>query len=214
MGWVKGFPRWSYPYVGLVLAFTLYWTDVSTPELRLLNYTFGRGEAWGLRAWIPFSAVAAIALVFTRSLRPLLRLLTGVWRDWTRLSFALYGAMPLLVWVSFDEVDRSFQFPYLLAAMLLLAGGAVAYMRAARSQGRALALLVGLAPAWVVTTVGVATYWHGRRDFWMRAPGNGYEMALTMLVALGVLAGLIFAPAMLGLLRRRAASGAVSLRRR
>jgi len=211
VGWVKGFPRWSYPYVAIVLMYTLWWTDVATPGLTLLNHTFRRGELWGLRAWIPFSAMAAICLLLTRSLRPLLRFFTGVWRDWTRLSFGLYGLMPLLVWVSFDEVNRSYQFPYLVVSMVLLAGGALAYMRGGRAQERVFALLAGLGLAWTVTTIGVATYWHGRQDFWMREPGNGYQMAGTMLIALVVLGALVLTPAALGFLRRltslRRASG-------
>jgi hypothetical protein len=47
IGWIKGFPRWSYPYVGHVIVFSLYMVNVATP-----GFLFGR-ELWGWRAWIP-----------------------------------------------------------------------------------------------------------------------------------------------------------------
>ncbi len=159
-GWVKGFPRWSYPYLGSVLILTVYWTDVSTPGVTLLGHTFRRSELWGWRAWIPFSAMAAMALLLTRSPRPLLRLFTGIWQDWTLLSFMLYGLMPWAVWVSYDEVNSSCWFPSMMAAMLLLTAGALVYMRQNRTAGRLLALLGGLGLAWGCAT---ASFFSDRR---------------------------------------------------
>jgi hypothetical protein len=203
VGWVKGFPRWSYPYVGYVLVFTLYFMSVATPGFRIFNYTFGSNDLWGWRAWIPFSVMAVIALVLTRSVRPLFRLVMGVWQDWTRLSFGLYGIMPLVVILSFDEVNRRYQLPFLLVLTLVLAGGALAYMRSARTWRRALALLIGLTLSWAVTTVGTAIYWDGRLEPWMRGePDHWYEIVGRSAIAGTVLVALLLAPALLGLLRR------------
>jgi hypothetical protein len=203
VGWAKGFPRWSYPYAGYVLVFTLYFMHVATPGPRIFNYTFRSNDLWGWRAWIPFSVMAVIALLFTRSIRPLLQLVTRVWQDWTRLSFGLYGIMPLVVFISFDEVNRRYQLPFLLVLTLVLAGGALAYMRSARTWRRALALLIGLTLSWAVTTVGTAIYWDGRLEPWMRGePDRWYEIVGRSAIAGTVLVALMFAPALLGLLRR------------
>jgi hypothetical protein len=78
IGWVKSFPRWSYPCVGFVLLFSLYMMNVATPGLWIFGYTFGRNDLWGWRSWIPFLVMAAIVLLITRSLRPLLELFTNV----------------------------------------------------------------------------------------------------------------------------------------
>lgn len=86
IGWVKGFPRWSYPYVGFVLLVSGYMMHVATSGLRIFNYTFGRKDLWGWRAWIPFFVMAAIALLITRSLRPLLKLFANISEDWTLLA--------------------------------------------------------------------------------------------------------------------------------
>jgi hypothetical protein len=202
VGWVKRFPRWSYPYVTLVVLFTLYWMSVATPGVRIFNYTFGSQDLWGWRAWIPFLVMAAVAILVTRSVRPVVQLVTGVRHDWTRLSFGLYGLMPLVVWISFDEVNMMYQLPYLIASTIALAGGALAYGRSARTWQRALSLLAGLTLAWAVTTVGVATYWHGRQEYWMPQPGNGYEDAQRAALGWVVLVAVTFAPVLLGHLRR------------
>jgi hypothetical protein len=198
VGWVKGFPRWSYPYTGYVMVFALYMMSVATPGLRIFGHAFQRNELWGWRSWIPFLVIAAIALLLTRSLRPLLRLVVNVWEDWTQLSFGLYGMMPLAVWLAFDEVDNSYQLPYMLLLTLILAEGALVYMRCTHTWQRALALLVGTTLAVMVAAVGTVVYWRGPGDGWVDVRGTfvqgGYAVAL------------VFAPALLGLRRCLVAS--------
>ena len=145
--------------------------------------------------------IAVIALLLTRSVRPLLQLVTRVWQDWTRLSFGLYGIMPLVVFISFDEVNKGYQLPFMLVLTLVLAGGALAYMRSARTWQRALALLIGLTLSWAVTTVGTAIYWDGRLEPWGE-PDRWYEIVGRNAIAGTVLVALMFTPALLGLLRR------------
>jgi hypothetical protein len=194
VGWVRGFPRWSYPYVTLVLLLTLYWMCVATPGLRLLGHTFERNELWGLRAWIPFLVMAAVALLLTRSARPWVQLVMGAWHDWTRVTFGLYGGIPLAAWLSFDEVDHLYQLPYLVIATIALAVGALAYGRSARTWGRAVALLAGASVALAVTNAGVVSYWNG--------PGNGWVNVGAMFIQQALVVAFIFAPALMSLLRR------------
>jgi hypothetical protein len=196
VGWVKGFPRWSYPYVTLVLELTLYWMGVATPGLRLLGHTFGRSELWGLRAWIPFLVMAAVALLLTRSVWPWLRVVVGVCRDWTRLTFGLYGGLLLAVWLSFDEVDFSYEFPYLVIAIIALTVGALAYGRSAGTWGRAVALLAGASVALALTNAGVVSYWNG--------PGDGWVDVGAMFVQQAGVMAFLFSPALLSLLLRLA----------
>lgn len=203
VGWVKGFPRWSYAYGGLVLAVT---------SLLLANnldlWIFNRYDMWvmlfrrlpGLadvvfylmfdkyNMWVLFLAMAVIALLLSRLWRPLRPLYQGVWHDWTRLSFGVYGVMPLMLVIAFDDVTPTFRAPYLVASTVVLTAGALAYVRSARTSQRTLALLIGMTLAWGVTTAGVATFWHAAT--W------------DMLRHWVVLAALILAPVLLGLLRR------------
>jgi len=203
MGWVMGFPRWSYPYGGLILVLTWWWMGIPAQNLWRHNIRFLKEynqllEWW---AWLPFGLAVAVALLITRSLRPLSQLITGVRRDWTRLSFGLYGTMPWLIWVAFDENRDPYVPAYLVTAMVALAGGALAYMR----SGRALALLLGMSLSMAAQTVSNALYWNGRWEPWMRSePDRWYEIVGRNIVAGAVLAALVFAPALLRRLRRSA----------
>jgi hypothetical protein len=200
VGWVKGFPRWSYPYGGLVLVSTWWWTGIVIRRRGWWTIFNGPG------AWLPLLVVAAVALLLTRSFRPFGQLLYGVWHDWTRLSFGLYGCMPLIIWLSFDEVTAPYSAPYLAVSAIILGVGALAYVRSARLAPRALAMLMGMTLAWAVATVGTAIYWHGIQKLWMKEPGHWYVQARGMGIAWVVLVSLTFAPALLHLLHRRGTS--------
>ena len=47
--------------------------------------------------------MAAIGLLVSRNLKPVQKLLSSFWKDWTLLSFAGYGALPLLLLAVYDE---------------------------------------------------------------------------------------------------------------
>jgi hypothetical protein len=158
VGWVKGFPRWAFPYWGLGLLLSLYMQEAATPGLVLFGYTFGPRELWGWRAWVPVLLAICGGLVWTRSLKPLRELASGVWNDWTRLSFALYGWLPQVLPIFLDEI-RGVQ-PFLIAFDLVLAVGALAYMRSTDTTRRVASLLIGLTTAWAGATIYKAFYWN------------------------------------------------------
>jgi len=148
LGWAWRFPRWSYAYLGVVVMTTIWLAGVSTKGFRLFGYTFGR-EQWGWRGWVPLLALVAIMLVLTRSFQPIAQLFQGMRRDWTRLSFALYGADTwILMGVAYDGKTWYNQVLYLPLGLFLLtlavAGGAYFYMRGRRQWPRVLALQTAL----------------------------------------------------------------------
>lgn len=161
VGWGKGFPRWSYPYGGLALVLTWSWMGIPAENLWAHNIWILKryNQLLGWRAWIPFLLMGVIALLLTRSVRPLRQLLTGVWHDWTRLPFGLYGVMPMLVWINFDEVSATYAVPYEVASTLVLAAGALAYVRSARTSQGALALLTSMTLSWAVATMAPAIFY-------------------------------------------------------
>jgi len=133
-------------------------------------------------------------LLLTRSVRPLRQLVMGIWHDWTRLSFGLYGVMPMAVWIVFDEVSWN-PAPYLFVSTVALGAGALAYVRSAKTSQRALALLTGMTLSWAVATVGQP---------WVTVPGLWYAYGQGVVIAWGFLTAVMFAPALLDLLRRSA----------
>jgi hypothetical protein len=192
VGWTKDFPRWSFPYIGLMLLLGLYMESVATPGLRILNYDiFGR-ELWGWRSWIPFLVVTVIALLITRSLRPLFKLLTDIWEDWTRLTFGMFGFMPLLIGIGFDEVDRLYSLPFMVALTFLMVGTALTYLRSVRQWQRVLALLVGIILIATIVTVAPTVYWLE----------NGWVNVQRTVMMATVVVAVMFSPVLIGLLHR------------
>jgi hypothetical protein len=130
LGVVKGFPRWSYAYLGM--SFYFGWS---------YNNQFYYGVFYKWWVWLPLFAAIILGLLLTRSLQPLARLLQGAWNDWTRLSFALYAfASPLVMVVFFDDDWGVLQLYGLFFDTVLLAAGAVAFLRSRTSWGRVLSL--------------------------------------------------------------------------
>ena len=116
-GVLKGFPRWSYAYLGMSLYFGWSYNNQ--------NY-YGVFYKWWV--WLPSFAAILLGLLLTRSLKPLARLLRGTWNDWTRLSFALYAfALPMFTVIFFDGDWGVFQLYGLVFDTVLLAAGAVAF---------------------------------------------------------------------------------------
>lgn len=191
IGWVKGFPRWSYPYVGLVPLFSLYMMVVATPGLRVFNYTFGSNDLWGWRALLPLLAVAVIALLITRSLQPVTNLFTNVRQDWTLLTFGMFGFMPLFVMIGFDEVDRLYSLPFMVALTLVMVGTVLAYLRSRHPWQRVLALLAGIILTVVVATVAPRAYW--LPNPWVNVTGA--------VIGGAVVVAVMFSPGLVGLLR-------------
>lgn len=192
IGWIKNFPRWSYPYVGHVLVFSLYLSHGSTPGIYLFGIPIFDREVWGWRAWIPFALIATIAFAVTRSSRPIARFFTNIWNDWTLLTFGMFGFMPLLVFISFDEIDRLYSLYFMVILSVIMIGVALLYIRADILRNRVIALLTG-------TILTIATSIIAPSIYWQR---SGWTFPLQSVI-LGSIAFLfMFSPALIGLLNR------------
>jgi hypothetical protein len=192
LGWIGGFPRWSYPYVGNLLLFNLYMMNVATPGLRLFGYSFGRQDLWGWRAWLPALGMLLVALLVTRSLRPAERFVARLWHDETLWVWMWFGFLPFLAGIAFDEMDRGYSLPWMVLITWVALGTAVLYLRSPRRSGRMLALTAG-ATLLVAIGVGVpALYWQQH---------SGVDVVGSVKAG-AVLLALLFVPAGLSLLHR------------
>jgi len=161
LGWalVKGFPRWSLPYLGLVLLFGLILSGTDRVWgwiYPLFTKSFGPRFLWSIPVRVLYvaafeSLVLLSFLLLALLLVSLLRLpphTRALWQqiraDWTRLSFLLYGGMVLNLWSLFDEYRH--EGIWLSLAGIALALGAWGYLRAS-GQKRRIAALIGGATA-------------------------------------------------------------------
>ncbi len=180
-GWAKGFPRWSCPYAGFIVAFpclTGLWLPFLVIMLILL-LSLPQAQAYSqqpllVQAKLPPRSNPSITCEGTasiRSWRPLRQLGQTVRRDWTLLSFCFYGVAPMALVFAFEKVARDYEALYMAVSSLILAAGALAYMRSTETWQRVLALLSGFTLSWAAATVYLANYWHGRRRTGCRGRG-------------------------------------------
>ncbi|HUT20483.1 MAG TPA: hypothetical protein VM366_15105 [Anaerolineae bacterium] len=159
---IKRAPRWSLPYAGLLLVVPvsslLYG---SSPMVRLHGHVVRAGDelsryAWqairGGALWLSLLAILGLVVLLCAmlpSLRPAWR---AIHRDWTGLSFLLYGTVVFVYFVDLNEYQ--YEGPYVVAGMLSLVLGAWAYLRGKTTRRRILALLSGMTLAMWIVAIG------------------------------------------------------------
>lgn len=167
VAWYYSFPRWSFPYVGFFLLLSLYWISMKPAD-----------KLFALFMWLFIVSMSLYLLISTTSPRPFIRLGKRIWEDWTQVSFAVYGFLPLLLLLAFDEVSSAYSRPYLLAMKAVLILGALGYMIAPRIWQRFLSLLLGSGAVIAINYYVQFTYWDGRQAYWMSTPADGQAIAM------------------------------------
>ncbi len=160
LAFLKGFPRWSMPYLGYGLIFALYSSFVATPGLVIFNIPIWGGEMWGWRACAPVLLVLLVGLLLSRPpWMPVFRLFENIWKDWTFLAFGLYGFLPLVLLILQDEMDHAYTFWPTLIAVLIVVAGAALYLVYARKPFRSTFLLGGMFLAVLSVSIATNYYW-------------------------------------------------------
>jgi hypothetical protein len=183
IGGIKGYPRWSYAYLGMTVYLSSYYS----------NGSFS-GVVYGWRFWVPLIVTILLPLLLTRSLRPLARLIQGAWNDWTRLSFGLYAYLLPIYTILFFEVKwGTDELSGLAIDTLLLAAGTVAFLRSRTIWGRVVSLQ---AVMFILACKGFLF------AEWLRGP-QGFSLdMLDVLIVLLFFGGFMFLPGLVGLLQR------------
>ena len=193
LGWLRGFPRWWYAYILFILLFSVYLMDASTPGLNFFGFSPGR-ELWGWRALVPIGLTTILAILLTFSRHPFKTLWQGIWHDPSRISFAVYGLLPFLNIIIFDEVKSSFELPFQIFTTAAFTVGAVLYLRQPEHWKRLLILYVSNLVVWLVNTIALTVYWTGRQDYWMNAPSTWTDHVPGMLIFLAFVSVFLLAP--------------------
>jgi hypothetical protein len=196
IGWVRGFPLWSYGYLGWSLVLATLYTNVSVGGVR-----------WGYRVWIPFAVTVLLAIAWTRSLDPIRKLLRDIWNNWTRLSLATF-ALGAMIWLFYDENHHPYLLLFMLASTLAVAGGVWFFLRSSTLGGRIGSIAGSYVAAAVVGGTSYATWDWRANSGWRAYYGYPQAQAGTWHEFLGVLimntAWLIFLfwPATIAVVRR------------
>jgi hypothetical protein len=149
-GFVLGLPRWAVPSVGFlvgtagILIFQS-WINL-LPPFPHYSSVLGKVLLVAIDRFIFFGhtlLLGALLVLAAARLPPLQPFYIGLRRDWSWLSFLLYGSVLPVLLVVFDEYQGAA--PYQTAGLLILAAGAWVYLRRSQPGTRLHALLVAVA---------------------------------------------------------------------
>lgn len=165
-GFVQGFPRWSLPYLGLVLSsasFVLIMqcgADSLSPQALAKLEFLPQNEStrlvaetlWSGLVWLSLFVTVGLFLGLLLLLKRCQLMLRRIRQDWTLVSYILYGGILAGLGLSFYyHFARSI---YAVASILCLALGAWLFLRGSQPWQRLLALLAGLTLAVTAATAG------------------------------------------------------------
>lgn len=147
LGLVRGLPRWAYPLGGLLLSYSILIADQTNLWLFLTLMLIA-------------SAILIVTAILTdphpsRFPIPLRRIGQSLSIDWTRLSFGIFGAMPLIILMAFDNAHTNSRTPYFAFSVLAMIISVVLYCRSHNTNFQISILLAGLTfsilGAWIDT---------------------------------------------------------------
>ena len=169
IGWIRGFPLWSYSYLGWSLLLALFNTNLRAYAVD-----------WGYRVWIPFGLTVLIAILWTRSLAPIKKLLQDIWNDWTRLSLVMFAFVGF-VYLIYDENHHPNLLLFMAASTLAVAGGVWFFLRSSSLKGRVFSIVGGFIAAAIAGNICYATWdWYAYNGY--PKPDEAWYEALGMLI--------------------------------
>jgi hypothetical protein len=200
IGLIKAFPRWAYSYLGWSLLFAWWWAPMYTRGLKIFGYTMGN-EAWGWRALCPLIITFGIAILMTRSIRPLRELVLGIWQDWTLLSLAMYSFVGFIM-LLYDDVRPPYLIVFMTASTLLISASVWIFMRSESHLHRLGILLGGFFTGLLIDRICAAT-WDFNAYYGLPAqpPMPWYGTLIEMIVITVVWSPIILLPVVVGLIR-------------
>jgi hypothetical protein len=162
LGTKKGLPRWFLPYMGLplpIVSLLIFnalldpkWPGFNVPWL--MGSFLMEGLLWG---WMVLMVTIFLLIAaWVPKFRPFYLRLRG---DWTLLSFLIYGAAPLTLFITFNEYKNVEPFYFLSLFMLALGGWF--YLRNDEPLKRFASLHIGLALSMLIAAVGKAVLFIG-----------------------------------------------------
>ena len=148
IGWVKNFPKWTIPSIGISVIMSLFLTQVSTP-------LFYRTEVWGIIALIPLILTSFISFLLNPSFQPLKQLSNKIKEEKSILIFIFYGVLPLILWMGFDEIHRQTIFFYPIILTIIAIITIILYLENSIKTQRNLILVIGTILPIIIALLGI-----------------------------------------------------------
>ena len=151
IGWIKNFPRWSFPAIGFCLLFSMFLMMVSIPGLS--------DDVLGLWAWIPLLVTLIISLSFKPGIGPVKKIIERIKEEPALILFALYGFTPFFVWILCDEIHSIWMIFIALISTLILSSGIYLFLRSDKKKTRVISMIISGLLAVIFTFTASIIYW-------------------------------------------------------
>ncbi len=151
IGWIKEFPRWSFPAIGFCLLFSALFSYVRIPSFS--------DEKLGLWSWFPLFLTILIGLMFNSSIKPLEALAKKTKDDSVLVVFALYGFAPVFVSFFTDEIHSMWMLPSTVLSVVVLCIGLYLFLKSKRKKTRFISLMLSGILSLLVTSISSFLFW-------------------------------------------------------
>ncbi|MCE5319557.1 MAG: hypothetical protein LLF93_00455 [Bacteroidales bacterium] len=151
VGWIKNFPRWSFPAIGFCLLFSMYLMMVSIPGLS--------DDVLGLWAWIPLLITLIICFIFKPVIEPIKKIIERIREEPALILFALFGIAPIFVRIICDEMYSIWMIFIALISTVILSSGIYFFLRSDRKRTRLISMIISGLLAVIITYTASTIYW-------------------------------------------------------
>ena len=151
MGWIKNFPRWSFPAIGFCLFSCIFFMMVTIPSLK--------NEYLGYWALFPLLITLVISLMFNPSLKPIRQLTKKIKEEPALLLFTIYGFAPFFLFLFYDEMHAVWLIPVILLSTLILSFGLYTFLRSEKKKIRVISIIFSGLIAIIVAIGTSYFYW-------------------------------------------------------
>jgi len=152
IGWIKNFPRWSFPAIGFCLLFSMFF---------MMMIISGRSDGvLGLWAWAPLLITLIISLSFKQSTEPIKKIIEKIKEEPALILFALYGFAPFFVFILCDEMHSNWMIFVALLSTLILSSGLYLFLKSDKKRTRILSMIISGLLAVIFTYSASYIYWH------------------------------------------------------
>ncbi len=202
LGLIKGVPRWTYSYLGWSTVMSWWLMAMPTDTLHKDYSPIVHRQLLGVKSWLPLLAVMGFVILWLRSLRPLRRLVSGIWQHWTYLSLMMY-AFVAFTQLIYDENHHPYLIAFMIGSTITISVGAWAFLQSASVWNKVLSLVLGSVFASVIGSISYATWdWAAYYGFPPSAPEPWYVSAIKAFLIFSIWIVVLFWPALVGLARR------------
>ena len=151
IGWIKNFPRWSFPAIGFCLLFSMFFMMMAISNLS--------DGILGLWAWTPLLITLIISLIIKPSSEPIKKIIERIREEPALILFALYGFVPIFIWILSDEMYTIWMIFIALISTLILSSGIYLFLRSDKKRTRVLSMIISGLLAVIFTFTASIIYW-------------------------------------------------------